>query len=135
MRFPLLVLGFLSLSAAGIRPQGEFTAYDIFIDIGDHALAAYQFEISCDAKIVGVEGNAGLSFNSPPYYDPQALQGGRIIIAALTTKDAPKGRNRVATVHFFEEKEGETTSKLLVSVRPDGETIEAKIEIIQRGGK
>ena len=86
-------------------PAGEngsrFETVDIFI-AGDTPLAAYQIEVIVDgqASVVGVEGGVA-PFVEPPLYDPAALAGGRIIIAAYDVVGAlPAGRHRVATLHM-----------------------------------
>ena len=67
-------------------------------------LGAYQFEWLVNggkASIVGVEGGEAKAFAPAPYYDPKALQGGRIVIAAFSTaSDLPQGKTRVARVHL-----------------------------------
>jgi len=89
---------------AATRPAAvRFTSVAVYVDSGDTPLAAYQVEVMAkggDVKIVGVEGGAHQAFADAPRYDPAALKGGRIIIAAFNTgKDLPTGRTRVATVH------------------------------------
>jgi hypothetical protein len=82
-----------------------FAAYDVFVDAGNAALGAYQFEWVVrggGARIVGVEGGEHPAFAAAPFYDPAALQGGRILIAAFSTaKELPHGRTRVARVHLM----------------------------------
>ena len=98
-----------ALAEAGMeeRPAGtgaRFEAVDVYVDPAGQPLAAYQFELTArgaDVKIVGVEGGEHAAFKEPPYYDPAALMGGRVIIAAFNTgHDLPRGRTRVATVHL-----------------------------------
>jgi len=71
---------------------------DIYADTGGKPLAAWQIELECDpakAKIVGVESVG----KKPPYYDPAALMGGRIILANFSTEQTlPSGRVLVARV-------------------------------------
>jgi hypothetical protein len=82
-----------------------FAAYDVFVDAGSAALGAWQFEWVVrggGARIVGVEGGEHPAFAAAPYYDPAALQGGRIVIAAFSmAKDLPHGRTRIARVHLM----------------------------------
>lgn len=82
----------------------RFGYVDILVDPGGVPLAAYQFELKAtesDATIVGVEGGDVPAFRDAPFYDPQALKQGRIIIAAYSTSDAlPAGAVRVARVHL-----------------------------------
>ncbi|HEX6812807.1 MAG TPA: hypothetical protein VF384_14370 [Planctomycetota bacterium] len=96
-------------ASAGVAPQEPgsptFAAFDVFVDSGNKALGAWQFEWvvkAGNAKIVGVEGGAAAAFAQAPYYDPAALQSGRIVIAAFSTqKDLPVGRTRIARVHLL----------------------------------
>ena len=85
--------------------DARFSAVDIYVDPEEHTSAAYQFEILADGgtvKIVGVEGGEHPAFEEPPYYDPQALKTGRIILAAFNTgKNLPDTRTRVARVHLM----------------------------------
>ena len=85
-------------------PAASFRPVAVFLDSGDQLLAAYQVEIIAHgAEIVGVEGGEHRAFRDAPYYDPAALQGGRIVIAAFNTgSDLPHGKTRVATLHMRE---------------------------------
>ena len=80
----------------------SFTFLDVFIDSQGKPLAAYQFGLratSGDVKLVGIEGGEHTAFAKPPYYDPKALLGERIVIAAFNTGAAetlPSGKTRVA---------------------------------------
>jgi hypothetical protein len=99
----LLVSGHLHAQDAGTRVR--FSAVDVFVDSGAQPLAAYQLTFTAtrgDVKIVGIEGGEHPAFKEAPYYDPQAIQQERAILAAFNTDAAeqlPKGRTRVATVH------------------------------------
>jgi hypothetical protein len=94
--------------AAAPADGGRFRPLAVYVDAGDASIAAYQIEITVgdakpSAKIVGVEGGEVDPFGAAPYYDPAALQGGRIVIAAFTVDaNPPRGRIRVATLHLFE---------------------------------
>ncbi len=81
----------------------RFEVVDIFVNTAT-PLAAYQFEIVARherTRVVGVEGGEPEAFQQPPYYDPAALRGGRVIIAAFSmATELPAGRVRVASVHF-----------------------------------
>ena len=110
----------------------RFEAVDVYVDAGDQPLAAYQFELQAAppgaAVVVGVEGGEHAAFADPPYYDPAALKGGRIIIAAFDTgRDLPTGRTRVARLHMQVSgpEEADYTIQLQVAGSPDGERIEA----------
>src|SRR5687767_14312160 len=122
------------------RPPGEvapvrFSAIDVFIDSGDAPLAAYQFELSVtagDVTLVGVEGGEHRAFTPPPYYDPKALAGRRIVIAAFDTgSDLPRGRTRVARL-MVRVSGGVTPAfdtSLLVAASADAKTIPATISV------
>ncbi len=110
----------------------RFAALDVFIDSHAQRLGAYQLDVAVAkgrAVIVGIEGGDAAAFRSAPYYDPAALQHGRIIIAAFSTADAlPTGKTRVARLHM--EITGditpEYTAKLTVAAGPDGKAIAAE---------
>src|SRR5262249_39121012 len=81
----------------------RFRPVHVYVDPAGAPLAAYQLEIVVDgnAMIVGVEGGEHPAFARPPHYDPAALAGGRIILAAFDTgTELPTQRTRVATVHM-----------------------------------
>ena len=102
----LLVLLASLLAPQDPQPAGSptFAAFDVFVDSGNKTLGAWQFEWLVrggGARIVGVEGGEHAAFAAAPHYDPAALQGGRILIAAYSTaKELPRGRTRVARVHL-----------------------------------
>ncbi len=115
----------------------RFAPLHVYIDSGDDALAAYQFELKIvagDVTIVGVEGGEHEAFSAPAYYDPAALSKDRIIIAAFSTADElPTGKTRVATIHLqiTGGAEPEYKLKLAVAGDKDGDEISAKITSIQ----
>jgi len=106
----------------------HFTTVDLFVDPHGNALAAYQLEFVADparVTLVGIEGGEHPAYHQPPYYDPKALSGNRVILAALSTaSDPPSARTRVATLH------------LRVSGGRDEPTYQAKLEVAgNREGK
>jgi len=117
-------------------PKVHFKPIDIYIDSGDEQLAAYQFELTTKAgqvKIVGVEGGQHTAFAGPPYYDPAALQNDRIIIAAFnTSKDLPKSKTRVATLHMQStgDTEPQYEIKLIVAANSNGKKISGIITLV-----
>jgi len=123
-----------------VQEAVRFRAVDVYVDSALRSLAAYQFELKAkgaEVKMVGVEGGGHAAFAEPPYYDPKALMGGRIIIAAFNTgKDLPTGKTRVATVHVqvTGDKAPEYSAKLTVAASTDGERIPAAITLGQRKG-
>jgi len=124
------------LALVALTPAQEirFVAVDIFAETKGRELAAWQIELECDpaqAKIVAVEGR-----ETPPYYDPAALQGGRIILAAFTTEPhAPAGRVLIARVHLQETGKTDYRVKVMAAASTGGERIEPTIDLVRRGGK
>jgi hypothetical protein len=113
----------------------RFVAVDVYVEAGDRNLAAWQVEINTDdrAAIVGVEGGEGAAYRDPPAYDPAALQGGKIILAALTTGDAPTGRVRVARLHLMESTKVELKGKITAAAAPGGARFDAKLTLERMG--
>ena len=86
------------------QPRVRFVSLPVYIDSGDSALAAYQFELKTrtgNVKIVGLENGEHPAFAEPPYYDSAALAKDRIIIAAFNTgENLPTGSTRVVTIQL-----------------------------------
>lgn len=129
MKILILVLGLVALIP---EQETRFVAVDLYADTAGKPLVAWQIELRCDAKIVGVEGGG----EKPPYYDPAALQGGRIILASFTTEPhPPAGRVLVARVHLQETGKTEYAAKLMAAASPGGARIEPRIDVVRVGGK
>lgn len=132
---------FAALAFALPARAEQFKAYDIVITPHGEALAAYQVELIADdpgARIVGVEGGDDPAFQEAPYYDPAALQTGRIIIAAFDTgPNPPNQTTRVATVHMIEPDDCDSghTMDLTVAVDAHGNDIGADIELLPVEGE
>jgi hypothetical protein len=126
---------------AGEESPVSFVPCHIYLDSGEHPLAAYQFELKIkrgDVKIVGVEGGEHPAFGDAPYYDPAALSRNRIIIAAFNTAESlPTGRTRIATLHL--QVTGEVVpdyeSVLTVSADAEGKSIPTTITFEQGESK
>ncbi len=140
-QWPYLACLALLLSASAVRaePAVRFRPIEVYIDATPVPLAAYQIEIVADgeAEIVGVEGGDAPAFAEPPRYDPKALTGKRIILAAFDTGTGlPHGRTRVATVHVREA--GPTppdyTATLVAAAGADGRSIPAIVELVADKG-
>ena len=119
--------------AAATQPT-QFSAADITIDSGDQALAAWQVELVAtqgEVKIVGVEGGTHKDvYRDPPYYDPAALAGGRIIIASYTTNEnPPKGKVLVARVHLQSRGEFTLTTKVIAAADPGAGKIDVTASV------
>lgn len=120
---------------AGIR----FEAVDVFVDSGEHALAAWQLELQSTAKsieIVGIEGGQHAAFSEPAYYDPEAMNGNRVVLAAFSTaKDLPHGKTRVARIHVQCEGRNvmEYRTSLIVAADATGKAIPAQMTLAKAG--
>ena len=123
-----------------VQRKVRFAQLHIYLDSGNRALAAYQFELKATAgrpalakagvKIVGVENGEHPAFEEPPYYDPAALAKDRIIIAAFSTdENLPKGRTRITTIQLqiIGDAEPEYELELTVAGDANGNEIPAKI--------
>ena len=133
------VLIALTVGTSFLVPQEQirFVAFDVFVDPGGKPLAAWQIEVVCESGkslIVGVESGEAPFNVKPPYYDPRALQGGRIVIAAFTMdKTPPSKRIRVARLHFQETGDAKYVSRLITAASTDGGRIDVTLELIPSG--
>lgn len=115
----------------GIR----FEAIDVFVDSGDRQLAAWQIELQNtqnSIEIVGIEGGQHAAFSQPAYYDPEAMNGNRVVLAAFSTaQDLPSGKTRVARIHVQCQGRNVTEYRMSLAVSADaaGEVIPAKLSI------
>ena len=127
-----LVAGAATAAASDESPA-EFRAVDVILDPRGAALAAYQLEITLRGQpgdIVGLEGGAAGAFADAPYYDPAALQAGRIIIAAFSlAADLPRAPVRVATLHLRMGRQTTVEPRLIVAANADGATISALLSL------
>lgn len=144
-----LLLITLALLGQGDHPvaasaAARFGWVDVVVSTGDLPLAAYQVEVrpAADApgresvRIVGIEGGDAGPFASPPFYDPEAMKGERVIIAAVSTKPAaelPRGKVRVARVHIRWEGDPRPsmTATLSAAGDADGRPLQATSELIE----
>ena len=114
----------------------QFSVADITIDSGDHPLAAWQVELAAtggEVKIVGVEGGDHKDvYRDPPYYDPAALAGGRIILASYTTNETPpQGKVHVARVHLQSRGAFTLATKVIAAADPGATVIDAVASVNQ----
>jgi hypothetical protein len=108
---------------------------DVYLDSGNHPLAAYQVELNEPngrLRFVGVEGGAA-AFKDLPYYDPRALQHTRIVLAAFSTgQDLPTGMVRVARLYGVIVGDGEPdcAAKLTAAATANGKRIPARLMVV-----
>lgn len=136
---PALVLcGLLLATPAESDEARSFSSVTLRIESSAAELSAWQLRARWNdprTRIVGVEGGEG-AFTEPPRYDPRALRGGEIVLAALAADDSPeRGSVRVAVIHV--EHAAGTVPGLnileLIAVGSDGERIRARL--VQENGE
>ncbi|MBI2928815.1 MAG: hypothetical protein HYY24_24395 [Verrucomicrobia bacterium] len=121
----------------------RFAVFDVFIDSGDRPLAAWQLYLRATrgrVKLVGVEGGGHAAFRKPPHYDPKALQGDRIRLAAFSTNvpaSLPAGEQRVASLHVQITARTELvwTNKVEAAADAAGKSIPIAVTIKERPPK
>lgn len=117
----------------------RFGAVDVFVDPQGQPLAAYQIEIDAEplgVELVGIQGGDAAAFRDPPYYDPRALMGGRIVIAAFNLgKDLPSQKTRVATlmVRIPADARPKYLARLQVAASSDARLIHANVSVVEQG--
>jgi hypothetical protein len=125
----LALVLFAANQAFAERPR-VFGTIVVTIDSGDAELAGWQLRADfgkSDARIVGVEGGDHPAFSDPPHYDPKALNGGEIILAALGAReDLPTGPTVVAVIHVDHDRSPLEVSEL-IAVGSDGNEIPATV--------
>ena len=129
---------------ATVTGEGAVRFRPLHIELAaeDAPIGAYQVELLVadgDATIVGVEGGDLPGFDAAPFYDPAALAGGRIVLAAFSTAETlpTEGTHRVATVHLREAGPAVTYElELIVAADATGAPVAARPFIgIQQGAK
>ncbi len=136
-RLTLALVALFALLSASSGPQEvRFTHVDVFLDPGTRGIEAWQLELvdpSGRAKVVGVEGGDDAVWSEAPYYDPAALQRGRIVIAAFTLEGGPTGRQRVARVHLAVQGPERVPFEVNVQAAADGEGAiqDVRAEVVQ----
>ena len=88
--------------------------------------------VSGSSTFFGVEGGEHPAFAEPAHYDPRALRGGRVVLAAFDLgTELPVGRTRVATLHFALDAGAQPTFvvELVTAAGPDGDALEARATI------
>ena len=130
----------LSGVLAGFVPRTQeaddvrFAVVEVRVDSGGVELAAWQVELvdpTGRATVVGVEGGAE-PWSEPPRYDPAALRGGRIVLAAFLLEGARAGEQQVARVHLAIEGGAPVAldRELVVAAAPGGDPVEgARLEV------
>lgn len=108
-----LIALLVPLAGQGPAPRAaggaaRFVTVGVSVDAGPSRLAAWQLDIrgeiaGGEVELVGIEGGDAGPFAEPAFYDPAALAGRRVVLAAFSTADPatlPAGRTRVARLHL-----------------------------------
>ena len=130
----LLTFSLISAGPAQTQPVSSFGYVDVFVDPQGKPLAAWQIQVIANddcATLVGVEGGDTAPFKDPPHYDPGALAGNHIIIAAYSTAQTlPTARTRVARLHLQFQKSPRTYDiRLVTAAAPDGNKLDAQASL------
>jgi len=142
--FSLLATFALLVSPAQSReyiPTSRFTFVDIYLDAGAKPLAAYQIELNANnpnIKLVGIEAGDAKVFKNPPFYDPKAMAGDRIILAAYSTDAGlPLGRTRIARLHLevVGNAQVKFASHVMAAASADASVIPVTIEVLEGARK
>jgi hypothetical protein len=143
-----MILGAIAQAPAPVPAQARaehFMVVDVLVETGPQPLAAYQIEITATnldgaVKIVGIEGGEMAAFRNPPYYDPTAMQGDRVIVGAFSTAPAeqlPQGSVKIAAVHCLVP--GDSTpvfrAKPAAAAAHDGQPISIQVNVKERKEK
>jgi hypothetical protein len=142
MKRLLVLLPLLCLAAASGDPallQSRFTYVDVMIDPKGEALAAWQFEFTAavgQISLVGVEaGDSPAYARRPPYYDPAALAGDRIIVGDYSL-DAGVPRTKTRVARLMLEIRGDAkpqyATKVMAAANADGKTIAVELSLVEK---
>jgi hypothetical protein len=133
-----LALVLLTAASASAERPRVFGTIVVTIDSGDAELAGWQLRADfgkSDARIVGVEGGEHPAFSDPPHYDPKALNGGEIILAALSAKqDLPTGPTVVAVIHVDHDRSGLPPLEVIELLAVGGDGNEIPVTVTQENG-
>ena len=117
-------------------PQTRFAAVDVVVDPKGQPLAAWQIEFTAEPgqiSLVGVEAGEHPAYAArPPYYDPAALAGRRIILGDFSlAKDLPSAPTRVARLmlEIRGPQQPQYVAKLIAAADPDAKPIPATVTI------
>jgi hypothetical protein len=126
----------LCLGAAPNPPISRFAAVDILIDPANQPCAAWQLEFTAEPgqiSLVGVETGDHPAYNArPPYYDPAALAGNRIILgdySLATTLPTKPFRAARLMLEIKGDAKPTYVTKLMAAATPDGKSIAGTITV------
>ena len=141
MKYLLALIPLLCLAAApGEAPIATRFGYvDVMIDPKGEALAAYQIEFTAEVgqiSLVGVEAGEHPAYaKRPPYYDPAALAGNRIIVGDYSLDPGvPRTKTRVARLmlEIRGDAKPQYVTKLMAAADADGKTIAVELSLVEK---
>ena len=129
----LALVLFVAGAADAARPR-VFGTIVVTLDPQGAELAGWQLRADfgkSDARIVGIEGGEHAAFAEPPHYDPEALNTGEIILAALSShEELPTGATVVAVIHVEHDRSGLPPLEIseVVAVGADGNEVQVTVD-------
>jgi hypothetical protein len=134
---PLALVLYLA-SSVGAAPPKTFGTVVVTLDPMGEELAGWQLRADFGkgyAAIVGIEGGEHPAWAEPAHYDPRALNGGEIVLAALAADtELPTGPTVVAVIHVEHYVSGLPPLEIseVVAVGSDGNEI--PVTVTQENG-
>lgn len=129
-----LCVAVLCLATLAADRRSRFMAVDIEIDPKGKPLAAWQIEFAAETgqvTLVGVENGDHPAYAArPPYYDPAALAGNRILLADYTLNpNPPKQKFRAARLmlEIKGDVEPQFVAKLIAAADDQTKAIDAQV--------
>jgi hypothetical protein len=127
----------LCIGAAPLQQTGSrFVAVDILIDPNGQPLAAWQIEFAAETgqvSLVGVETGDHPAYNArPPYYDPAALAGNRVIIGDYSLAgELPRKSFRAARLmlEIRGDAQPQYATKVMAAANPDGKSVPVTVTV------
>lgn len=140
-----LVMLMLALGLSGIghvetaiafTPPTDFETWEVWVDDCPNGLGAWQVEIrdtAGTATLVGIEGGEHPAYRQPATYDPAALQGGLVVLAAFSTREElPTQSTRVASLHVMTNGQPDWKATLEVAIDREGADTPATLRLVRK---
>lgn len=128
----------MCVGAAAPNPPSDsrFAAVDVIIDPAGQPLAAWQIEFATEVgqiSLVGVETGDHPGYSArPPYYDPAALAGNRIILGDFSlAAELPSKPFRAARlmVEIKGDVKPQYVTKVMAAANAEGKTVPVTVTL------